>query len=324
LGQAGVLAFFVHTSLVLMQSLERMQSAHPDFRRLAMSFYVRRFFRIYPLAIAVIVAVLVLGLPAMTWRETPPITTKVVVANVLLVQNLISGQSVLGPLWSLPYEVQMYVLLPVLYLLARKAQGPRLLVALIAFFAVGAHVVAQYTGGRLNMLAYVPCFLSGVLCYALSRRVEARWPAVAWIPFVLLLVTGYCLSQMNDVAPVYWKGWIFCVILGLAVPRFVDCQAPGTNRVAAELAKYSYGLYLLHVPMLHLVYDVIRPQNLALGIVVYFVLTALAALAAFHLLEQPFMDWGRRLTDRPDRAAADPASPSAQDVRDSVVAPGRP
>lgn len=48
IGQAGVLAFFVHTSLVLMSSLERMQGSS-TLGRLAARVYVRRFFRAPPL-----------------------------------------------------------------------------------------------------------------------------------------------------------------------------------------------------------------------------------------------------------------------------------
>ena len=56
IGTFGVLIFFVHTSLVLMYSMERS-----DMRGEALfaNFYIRRIFRIYPLSVlAVLVAVM--------------------------------------------------------------------------------------------------------------------------------------------------------------------------------------------------------------------------------------------------------------------------
>jgi peptidoglycan/LPS O-acetylase OafA/YrhL len=47
-GHLGVLLFFIHTSLVLMMSLARLKKSQGG---LAARFYIRRAFRIYPLAI---------------------------------------------------------------------------------------------------------------------------------------------------------------------------------------------------------------------------------------------------------------------------------
>jgi len=59
LGLFGVLLFFVHTSLVLMYSMERSGLTG---WLLFKNFYVRRVFRIYPLSVVAVLAALALGL----------------------------------------------------------------------------------------------------------------------------------------------------------------------------------------------------------------------------------------------------------------------
>src|SRR6185312_1410325 len=60
LGDFGVYVFFVHTALVLMGSLER-EGIRAGW---VTSFYIRRAFRIYPLAIVAILLVVATGEPA--------------------------------------------------------------------------------------------------------------------------------------------------------------------------------------------------------------------------------------------------------------------
>ena len=305
IGQAGVIAFFVHTSLVLMESLQRLSGGRPLQRGVVLRFYLRRFLRIYPLALVCITLVVVLDLPARTWRDNLPLTPQVVLANQWLVQNLVTGRSVLGPLWSLPYEVQMYVVLPGLYLLATHARGPRWLTGLLGVAVLGALVLGEFTGGRLNMAAYLPCFLCGVLCFALQQRRGLPLPRLAsggWLVTLALLFGGYVALHWGVDKPSVVLGWGLSLALALAILVFEDSQRPQLNRVAQWIARYSYGLYLLHVPVLWLVFHRWGMQSMALGLLVYLGLSMAAAVVAYHLIEAPMVALGHRLLrDMPAR-----------------------
>lgn len=294
-GHAGVLAFFVHTSLVLMYSLERLAS---DGRALAIRFYVRRFFRIYPLAIVCVIGVLVLGMPDSTWRAPVHPSWQEIAANLLLVQNLWTGHSVLVPLWSLPYEVEMYLVLPAVYLLARRARGVEWTSALLLASCIGAYGFRKLEHGHMNMAAYVPCFLAGVLCYAARDRWRPVLPGWLWAPFVVGLIALYCYAQLVAWQNIYWMGWSFCLVLAPAIVLFRDSDAPLLDGLANKIATYSYGLYLLHVPALYVVYVLWQPPSAPLGIAAFFALAAALAVAAYHLVEAPMVTLGRRLTTR--------------------------
>jgi peptidoglycan/LPS O-acetylase OafA/YrhL len=270
--------------------------------RVSVRFYVRRFFRIYPLSVFCILAVLILHIPSNTWERPDTITTQVIVANLFLVQNLITKVSVLGPLWSLPYEVQMYLVLPALYYLALKKRGFIYVCGLLAVFCGMGFLIAWKSGGHLNMAAYIPCFLSGVLCYSIRDRVQAFLPSALWLPFILMLISCYCLTNLHD-KPKFWIGWLFCLLLGLAINAFRDSTNRPINLAAERIALYSYGVYLIHVPVLYFVFIVLGIKNVVAGTLFLIFLTMAASIVTYHFIESPCIELGRQLSFRPRRAS---------------------
>ena len=301
IGYTGVLAFFVHTSLVLMYSLERM---HRESDHVALRFYVRRFFRLYPLAIFAIVLVLALGIPSNTWYEPTSHTWQEITANLLLVQNLWVRKDVIGPLWSLPYEVQMYIVFPALYLVSRKRLGPIYLSGLY-LAACGLGTLLWIFTGHENFGEFIPCFLSGILCYSLRNRIKPFIPGVFWPLFVVGWIAAFCLV----IEVQYWHAWIFCLVLGLAINCFHDSPARWLNLAAARVALYSYGMYLLHVPVLYLIFEWMNIENVWVAGVLEFTMTFAVAAVTYHVLEERFIELGRRLSGA--RGRLDPVVASA-------------
>lgn len=292
IGHAGVLAFFVHTSLVLMHSLERLERGG---KPIVWRFYIRRFFRIYPLAIACVLAVVLLKIPSSTWKAPEVLTGQVIGANLLLVQNVVTGKSVIGPLWSLPYEVQMYLVLPLLYLLTKQKRALLWLPVLIGGFAV-LGCVLFVTLGKLHMANYVPCFLAGVLCYALRDKVRPIFPAALWAPFIGLAVVVYCLIHLGSSRPIFWVGWLYCLAIAGAVHLFHQPEEGWLAKASNKVATYSYGLYLWHVPVMYLIFFVLPPMPLLAYVSLYLTLTSLVSILSFHLIEAPLMEVGRKLS----------------------------
>ncbi|RYE80809.1 MAG: acyltransferase [Oxalobacteraceae bacterium] len=291
LGTLGVMIFFVHTCLVLMQSLERLR--HTDARpNLALRFLVMRAFRIYPMSIVV-----VLALGSLDWLlPGSSLSFSTLLSNLFLVQNLTGAPSVTPVLWSLPYEVQMYLLLPGLF-------GLTLLTGRYAW----RWIVACWCGGVIlfllfwkldwnhDLVRFLPCFLPGVLAYCLRER-SRKYPAACLFLFVgagavafpLLVGAGLSATLLS---------WVFCLALGSLIPHCRDVTSPALHQCGETLARYSYGIYLVHVPVLYLCFHILDlPALIAWPMFIAGV--SLLSWLAYHYIEKPGIAYGRRLAAR--------------------------
>jgi peptidoglycan/LPS O-acetylase OafA/YrhL len=275
LGRAGVILFFVHTSLVLCQSMERLRLHR---WQLVRSFWIRRAFRLYPLAIVAILMIVAFDIPRMPHEAYAEPSAIQLAANLALVQNLIYQENMQGPLWSLPIEAQMYAALPFIYMLVRKwppAAIPLLLVAL----ALG--VAQPYVSDRLDVLRFAPCFMAGVLAFTVPRGTLPAW---MW-PVALLVVVAVYIPSANAL----WAQWVLAFIVGAMVMRFRDLP----KTFAHHVAKYSYGIYLFQVSALWL--TVILPGPMWLRWIAAFAALAGLSVGLYHLVERPCIDYGARL-----------------------------
>jgi peptidoglycan/LPS O-acetylase OafA/YrhL len=293
LGLWGVLIFFVHTSLVLMFSLERQQQRAPG-RPLYWLFLLRRCFRIYPLSVVMVLLVVICALPVGTVQGGQFLSVQVgwrgLLANLLLVQNLVHTWSVLAPLWSLPYEMQMYFVLPALYYLARSS---RTLVPLLAVWflalclAFGSQHLEKY--GLPDLFQYVPCFLSGIISYKLTTSRGLDLPAFLW-PVCLALITILYLPH-----PSVLRTSISCLLVGICVPQFNEMSWPLARKVCHLVARYSYGIYLTHWICIWLAFQKLAAQTSWVQWTVFIATASLSPILLYHSLEAPMIRLGNRL-----------------------------
>jgi peptidoglycan/LPS O-acetylase OafA/YrhL len=300
LGRVGVALFFVHTTFVLLMSLERHGCAFEPFM-------VRRIFRIYPLSMTIvaIMALLDARWSVVKWPS--------VLSNLLLVQNLTGHLSTPRTLWSLPYEVQMYLVLPALFAVASGRAGLAR-VAALWFGAVFAVLVLWRLQIDATLIEYVPCFLPGVLAFALARRVRRRLPAAA-------LVAAAMFAALAIPAAVAWQAprepllWVAALALGALIPFTREAAGAGLVRIAKQVVTYSYGIYLTHLLCIGVAFFAFPTLPAIAKWAVFF--TALAALscAAYRWIERPGIAIGVRLADKirlSERAAAEAGSAARQ------------
>ena len=278
-GITGVCFFFVHTSLVLMFSLERDPSVG--------SFYLRRAFRIYPLWLVMVGIITVFRLP-----QFPPTFTYAhpgvlgLLSNVTLTFNLAHRQEIVGAGWTLPIEVDMYLFLPVLFFFVRQVKQLWPLLVLDVFIMVFNHQTFGYVSW---FPMCVPCFLPGIMAYLLWDRTQRRLNP--WLfPMWLFLLIGLNQKYGN------WRhNWISCLLLGLSLPFFREISWQPLKRAAHIVAKYSYGIYLTHLTAVVVFTHILRSHSLLLRIPIFLLMLVIPPLLLYHFVEEPMIKLGSRL-----------------------------
>ena len=284
LGHVGVLFFFVHTALVLMFSLERTKSS-----ALVLNFYLRRIFRIFPLSIACILAILLFRVPQVPDGQYVPWDWTEITSNLLLIQNIVRKPDMIMPLWTLPREFQMYLALPFIYLaLKRISSSVFVLVLWIAFFAAVPSA---------PLLSCFPCFMGGVFAYQLSKERVGRLPSALWPAAILILFAGHVLL-MFTIFPDYRTDYMMCMFLGAVIPNVLELNKSWLTGAALTVAKYSYGIYLCHDPILWFAFVKLAWLPLWMQWIALVALMALVPVAAYRILEAPMIELGRRLATR--------------------------
>jgi peptidoglycan/LPS O-acetylase OafA/YrhL len=307
-GWCGVDLFFVVSGFLITGILLHARAQSGYFR----NFYARRILRIWPLYFALLGMFLVV-LPRLAPATMAAATSSArpAWAFVLFVQNLFTAGQVIGPLgvtWSLAIEEQFYFVWPLLIFYLPEKQLWRLLWCVLAaepllrlvLILTGSHL-AQYTNTatRLDGLA-AGCLLSLAMrqlpLQVLRRRAKQLLaPAIA-----LALVCGMFSAR-----------WLLFSALAVAFASLIALSVTTrrfpSSRFLNFTGRISYGLYLLHLPVMDvLAIPRIRPH--LHGTIGYLIasLAGMYALAtlSFYAFEKPILRYKRHFEAGSENAPA--------------------
>jgi peptidoglycan/LPS O-acetylase OafA/YrhL len=276
-------------------------------------FLVRRGLRLFPaLAVLLLLTIAVLGplfttLPLGQYASDPS-TLRYFIYNIVLypvyalpgvfLDNTYPG-AVNGSLWSLPVEVSMYMLLPVLAGIAALARSRAVFVALAAIGIVlslryllstppDSQIVWWGTGSR-SVADVGPYFYLGAIIAA-TRLERMLNPGAA-----LLMVAIAALFQL----PQYWMQQIvLMVVLPYAVLSFATIASPGISKVG-RFGDPSYGIYLYGFPVQQALFAIGGPDMGPLENTAYAIpAVVLLAYLSWHSVEK------RALSFKPSKRPA--------------------
>jgi peptidoglycan/LPS O-acetylase OafA/YrhL len=300
LGTLGVAIFFVHSGIVNLSSIERHARKYGE-HRLFLAFMTRRCLRIYPLAVFVVSLVYLTHIPVAhitNWSTTIGNHPKAeLIPSLLLVQNFVQFDQLLQPLWSLPFEIQMYCLFPLVYLILRRFKSSKVLLfawaALATVQFVGEpHLLKHSNPGQIfaipDMLFFFLWFLVGFYAYKemqTSKRILPFWVLPALLIFLCLACT---LSYDRN------RFIFISLCFGVTLPYVRSCKSVSLNRICAWIAKYSYGIYLLHDPSIWLGFVRFGHAPFIAQVSIFLVTTFGGSVLLYHALEHPMILIGNR------------------------------
>ncbi len=299
LGTVGVFVFFTISGFLVSASFEATGSAP--------RFLVKRALRIYPgLLVCLLVTALILGplvsdLPATAYFRKPGIFgyvasnfVMVMPANTLpgvVFSGYTAGAVVDGPLWTLPCEVLMYLVLCALGVLRRLDLRVMLALVSIGLVCIWLDTASSdyFIGGALWLM---PFFAAGMALYRL--RASGLFRGRVALAALLGLLASVPLHAFILLFPIFGSYLVIYLALERRLPVFP----------AARFGDLSYGLYIYGWPVEQVL---VRLDGGAMAwqklFALAFPIAAIIAFLSWHLVE------ARALRLKPARAP-EPVSPA--------------
>jgi peptidoglycan/LPS O-acetylase OafA/YrhL len=185
-----------------------------------------------------------------------------VVVYGLLVQDAVPVGSPNRAFWSIAVEAQLYILLPLLLLIVRRASAVAMValvgVVVVAIGLLGPHValmndaLVKFTPD-LAVLFAVGVLAAGVV--TAGERTRSRpWPGYALAATIAAVVFMWAMGSTWSNINLFWVdlAWapaIGCLLAAIATSRPRRLLRFLNTRPLRSLGSFSYSLYLTHLPI---------------------------------------------------------------------------
>ena len=304
----GVPIFFAISGFLISASFERSSS---------LANYLRnRFLRIYPaLWCCVLLTVVVaacfgfsfFNAQALLWIPTQLVG---LIYTPGFLRSFGFG-SYNGSLWTIPIELQFYLLLPIAYLVSRSETRRTLLIGLaFVAFVIAGYLFARVTPPlgeleseplahkllRYSFIPHIYLFLAGMLLQRWHVQ-RSKWIAgkgPLWLAAFLVFHFALPYSPATYI--------IGTLLLGVAAVS-IAFTAPKVSSLVLRGNDISYGVYIYHGLIINLLLER-HIHGHAGHLVLVVVLTFIAGFASWRFVERPFLKRKRQTIHPADAARA--------------------
>jgi peptidoglycan/LPS O-acetylase OafA/YrhL len=273
-------------------------------------FYLRRCLRIMPLYYFYLIVVLVAFTDPAWWTLT---NVKRVAGLFLFVDNFIMLRNAWNTtpfsvhLWTISFEMQVYVIVPFAYLLLRRLSMRAILficgvLALFSLLLRGVVIALGYKHPAIwamHILRPEAILMGTIIAFALIRGYAWRIPLlIAGAIGLAVLVIMYAADQQIG-AYEYWQFYVYAAsAAAMGALLWEACRAGPFNAFLSlapmrYLGKISYGIYVYHLICIEaVVLNINAPTDMLMWtamLIAALALTIGVASASYYLIERPFL-----------------------------------
>ena len=346
----GVDLFFVISGYIISKtivgSFDQLRRNGEGVSAAVIGFYVRRVFRIYPVAWLIVLGVI---LCAALFNEggyfasvvsylKASVSIFTYTFNYWFPDNKAANLIPLAPYWSLSVEEQFYLFYPMFLLLVTRTRN-RVLILVGALLAISLVVRPLSSGNALHQFFYTQSrcdgLIYGCLLYFASvqpwfKQVRQAVAASQWLMKVVVVAVALVIASVpaigfNNTFTIPIVCALAAVLVGIAACEGGAITFPAPLRQVMDfIGRRSYTIYLIHIPLFYvtceLMYRYCKNAGIAISSELRFeyaltftVLMLVITEIVYQLLERPMIRRGHRISARIMDPHAMPAETKRRD-----------
>ncbi len=313
-GWMGVDLFFVLSGFLITGILLRTKDS-PGYYR---NYFARRSLRIFPLYFLFLVIFFLIfpligvsdGIGDYPYLEGIQSWYWLYAQNWLVFFDPVyPGHEMITHFWSLAIEEQFYVFWPLaIYLLPNRRIlsfcigliALSISVRLIMFYGFDMSYLKVYvfTFSRLDALAVGSALAVMVRNSDHKEWLNRRTPSILIASTIGILVTFVLFKSMDFEAFTTYGYTVLAIFFGSLLVMALSSDPRSLVRRILEtkpltmFGKYSYGIYVYHIPVLRLGSRALSPyiESRAVTLIICFIMSLVVAYASYHLIEKRFLN----------------------------------
>lgn len=321
-GHFAVAAFIVLSGFCLNMSLyQRDEGQLKDPK----SFLLRRCKRILPPYYACLAFSLVVCHFVTQWQSGPPwnqylpVTAENLTAHLLMIHNFSKDwmYKINGVLWSISIEFQLYLVFPFLVLALHRFRS---LATMIATAALTSGVLFVSPSSKKLYVWYFGLFVWGMVAARMAFHPRPEPLSKSKLQWAALLLLGLAFASTNFTKELAIRDTLMGAAVGVALCLGTLAHdhwmiRPFGFRPVVALGSFSYSLYLMHHPILQVIF-VNRPEwaatplrQFAFLLVVGTPIILMGSYLFYRVFERPFIPGSRQsASSTTTNATAEPLS----------------